>query len=207
MAKKPASKPQTDVATRTADDDLSLLKFIHAGTMGESKFAFVNPADAAALVAAGSIEVNTAVSDGFGKIAARTTDKGNTEVMARAPVIPAASAPDAATAVASKYEIDTDVVMVPAKRGRQSSTYPFDDLPVGGSFHIPATAEKPNPAKGMASTVSSANARFAIDVPGQFKANRKGVQVAVTTPERKFEVRAVDATDKRGAGARVYRTL
>lgn len=47
------------------------------------------------------------------------------------------------------------------KRGRGSNVYPFDTMNVGQHFRIPATAENPNPAKSVASTVSSATRRLA----------------------------------------------
>jgi hypothetical protein len=53
--------------------------------------------------------------------------------------------------------------MPPSRGGRNRSVYPFDALAVGQSFHVPASEAKPNPAKSLASTVSSANKRNAKD--------------------------------------------
>ena len=51
---------------------------------------------------------------------------------------------------------------IPTKRRRaaKATVYPFDDLAVGNAFFVPATAERPEPAKSMQSTVASANARY-----------------------------------------------
>ena len=78
--------------------------------------------------------------------------------------------------------------------------YPFDALNVRQSFFVPNTEDKPNAAKSLASTVSSATARYAEVVEGQFKTNKKGEQVPVTRETRKFVVRSVEG------GARVWRT-
>jgi hypothetical protein len=85
-------------------------------------------------------------------------------------------------------------------RGRGGNTYPFASLAVGQSFFVPNTTERPKAAKSLASTVSSANARYAVVVEGQFKTNRKGEQVPVTRNTRTFVVRAVEG------GARIWRT-
>ena len=45
-------------------------------------------------------------------------------------------------------------------RGRQASTYPFEQLELGQSFFIAATEDNPTPWRRMNSTVSSANKRF-----------------------------------------------
>jgi len=42
----------------------------------------------------------------------------------------------------------------------KASLYPFAQMKIGQSFFIPATAERPNPAKALASTASSASKRF-----------------------------------------------
>jgi hypothetical protein len=79
-------------------------------------------------------------------------------------------------------------VPIPAPRrgGRGSTVYGFETMQVGASFYIPATDDNPNPAKRIASTVSSASNRL---------------------EPKKFIVRSVDETAQgRGKGARVWRT-
>lgn len=48
----------------------------------------------------------------------------------------------------------------PRRGGRGSTVYGFEQMAVGHSFFIPATDENPNPAKRIASTVSSASTRL-----------------------------------------------
>jgi hypothetical protein len=80
-----------------------------------------------------------------------------------------------------------DGVPVPSPRrgGRNSGVYGFETMNIGQSFFIAASADNPNPAKRIASTVSSASERLA---------------------PKKFIVRSVDETAQgRGKGARVWR--
>ncbi len=65
----------------------------------------------------------------------------------------------------SNFEIITDAVLPPIRRGGGGggapTKYPFDDLEVGNSFFVPATAKLPNPLKTLGSTISTANHRYA----------------------------------------------
>jgi hypothetical protein len=151
-------------------------------------YHMVTEADAAKLVKDGLVETNAEIRDGD-KIAARATTKGievNTSEQGSSDNGGGAPAPAATT---SNFAIDDGITMPPSRGGRNRSLYPFDALTVGQSFHVPATEAKANPAKSLASTVSSANKRNAKD--GASKA--------------KFEVRSVGTDDPRGAGARVWR--
>ncbi len=75
----------------------------------------------------------------------------------------------------SKFEVITDAVLPPIKRGGGGggapTKYPFDNLQVGNSFFVPATARLPNPLKTLGSTVSSANHRYA-NVVGEKEVER-----------------------------------
>lgn len=120
------------------------------------------------------VEVNGAIKDANGNVATRATAAGIAMVQAAAPV----TAPVAAPAGKPTFNI---VVGVPRpagkKRGGGGNTYPFEGLvaPVAGangsvieaSFFVPATAERPNPAKAMGSTVSSANRRYKDQTPAR----------------------------------------
>ena len=110
------------------------------------------------------------------------------------------AAPVAAAAPSAFAIEDGFAVPTASGRGRGGNTYPFDALNVGQSFFVPNSEDKPNAAKSLASTVSSATARYAEVVEGQFKTNKKGEQVPVTRDTRKFIVRSVEG------GARVWRT-
>jgi hypothetical protein len=145
------------------------------------------------------VEQNADIRDGD-KIATRATEAGiaayNTQK----------DAENASSDGASAFEIDDGVPMPTARGGGRTSTqYPFDRLEVGQSFHIAATTDKPNPAKSIASTVSAATKKFATPT-GETKKSAKGNDIPVLNYTRKFSVKAVDANDPKGAGARVWRT-
>lgn len=63
-----------------------------------------------------------------------------------------------------QFAIDDDVAMpsrVLNKGGAQrGSKYPFDDLPVGKSFHVPATADLPDPATALQSSLTGARRKY-----------------------------------------------
>jgi hypothetical protein len=105
------------------------------------------------------------------------------------PAAPAQSAAPSAPSAASAKSFNFDAnVPLPAPRrgGRGSAVYGFEQMTVGQSFYIPADKDNPNPAKRIASTVSSASKRL---------------------EPKKFVVRSVDETAQgRGKGARVWRT-
>jgi hypothetical protein len=109
------------------------------------------------------------------------------------------------------FVLETGIVPPAAKRtGRAaSSLYPFDKMEAGQSFFVPATEAKPEPAKSLASTVSSATARFAELVTNEdgspkMKINRKKKEVQETKNTRVFIVREVEENGVKGA--RVFRT-
>lgn len=161
-----------------------------------------------------------------------------------APVTPPMpqSAPVAAPATPKEkpsFKIASGIPVPTIQRGGslvpRETIYPFNDLEVGQSFHIPATEENPNPHKSMASNVSAANRRSEVDyidpATGQpvavqvtkktlqrdaagnvvVDANGKKVYTQTTIVENKkvatkrFISRRVDATDPEGPGARVFR--
>lgn len=174
---------------------IGLAEIVAAGANG----LYTSPAIHASLVEAGLVEINPGMTNEAGEIATRATQKGietvNTPNTATGTA--ATSAP-----VASSFAIEDNVPMPTASgRGRGGNTYPFDALAVGQSFFVPNSEDKPNAAKSLASTVSSATARYAVeDANGATKTNKKGETVPVMVETRKFVVRSVEG------GARVWRT-
>lgn len=156
-------------------------------------FVYAVPAAVAPFVAAGLVETNETIKDEHGNIAVRLkTETKEPEAMTN----------ETSAAPSSAFAIE-DGVPLPAGsgRGRTGTTYPFDALNVGQSFFVPNSEDKPNAAKSLASTVSSATARYAQPSPdGATKTNKKGETVPVMVETRKFVVRAVEG------GARVWRT-
>lgn len=164
-------------------------------------YVFADAESVKPFVAENLVEVNADITNDDGHIAVRLI--GN---QSQGEQMPETSQTAAAPVAANKsaFEVETGVSMPATVRGRTSHMYPFDSLEVGQSFFVPNTAEKPNAAKSLASTVSGATARYAQEVPGETVVNRKGRTVPKTVETRKFVVKA----DKKGdvEGARVWRT-
>jgi hypothetical protein len=129
--------------------------------------SFVHLAEktAKSLVAAGLIVGNPAVMNDAGEMAYRTTVAGDA---ACAPAAPAGEGAAATAPATPRTPITVSAVvenfdLPPIRRGRGSagaSRYPFETMPVRGAFFIPATDDRPNPAKSMAGTVTAANKRL-----------------------------------------------
>lgn len=196
----------------------------------ENQFVYTSPAHHTAMVAAGLVEVNPQMADDKGQFATRATAAGvqkvndaNSQNAASGETSPA-TGPDGAK---PSFTVARDVPMPTAKRGGRSGTlYPFDSLEVGQSFFVAATNDKPNPAKSLASTVSSATARYA-EQDGtkevqekDAEGNKVFIDAAKTQPKmvtvpkykatRKFEARSVEDGGPWGQpgvkGAGVWRT-
>lgn len=80
------------------------------------------------------------------------------------PPAPAPAAPAAAPTNSGRrgtYKFGTGIpIPIAARGGRGSTVYGFETMDVNQSFFIPATDDNPNPAKRIASTVSSATKRL-----------------------------------------------
>lgn len=184
-------------------------------------FVYAPFADLKQFIAEGLVEINDTIKDENGNVAVRLISKSEgTEKMTEA-VISAAS---------SAFVIE-DGISIPSgtRRGRTQAVYPFDALGVGQSFFVPNDDEKPNAAKSLASTVSSATARYMVEAKDEsgnvvtetvtvktYETDEFGKRVKrdghyvevgvetvtrpVLTETRKFVVRAVDG------GARIWRT-
>ena len=157
------------------------------------------------LVQLGLAEVNTSVHDGNGAIAIRATPKGYEYV--------AKQRQDASLSAAVEVESDDvempafsleDGIEIPELGPRvgfgRKSVYPFETMSVGQSFLVRGVSKDDKRFKGLASTVSAAQRRFAREIPGVTRTNRAGEVVPATEPTRRFVLRAVEG------GARVWRT-
>lgn len=177
--------------TKTPAFDLAaVIKATEAGS-----FVYTSEQAHATALAEGLVEVNPSMKNEAGELATRATAKGIESMNQN-------TAP-AADAAASKpsFTIDDNVPLAPVTgRGRGGETYPFDKLAVGQSFFVPNTVEKPNVAKSLASTVSSATRRYAEVIEGETRKDRKGNEVPALRETRKFVLRAVEG------GARIWRT-
>lgn len=198
---------------------VALLALIAASETG---FLMLTQDEGAEAVAAGFATVDTSNVEG-NTAAVSLTDAGKAELAkSNAPAVETKSA----------FEID-DAVAMPTDAARRSREggYPFDKLEVGQSFHVAKTGKNPDPVTRLQSSVSGARAKYAVetgetetvtvkeyqrgaDGKGYAKdadgkrivASSKEVTRAVTKVTRDFTVKAVDASDPRGEGARVWRT-
>ncbi len=207
--------------------NLALLVAVGEATFADS-YLHVSDADAAPLLAAGLIIQHPTIANETGR-AAKTTDAGNAYLSAHAAevqTLKAAAAPVAAPAPAPATQTATpaatpkakmelkivDDFELPAARRTgptRGESYPFGQLGVGQAFFIPATAEKPNPERSYASTVTSAKSRYAT-VGTETRTNRKGRTVPVETLTRDFAIRRLEDGAAFGhpgvAGAVIKRT-
>ena len=199
--KKSAAKKTAEIATV-----IGLAEIVAAGANG----LFTPAAVHGPLVEAGLVEINPAMTNENGEVATRATQKGIESLDSAAIVVDNSNSETAATGktekVKSMLKIENDVP-VPAisGRGRGGNVYPFDQLEVGQSFFVANSESKPNAAKSLASTVSSATARYAVaSEDGATKTNKKGEVVPVMVKTRKFVVRRAEEDGVKGA--RVWRT-
>lgn len=212
MAKKPtkAEKAAAEAAAKAAASRDFLAEAVNATTSGQPLFATETEMHGLLTNPGGPlVEFNKTMTGPNGTIAFRATQLGVQSYQARSqsqpqpqPSAPAWGAPaptaapsspapaPAASAPASgpkSFTFDTGIPLpAPRRGGRGSTVYGFETMEVGNSFFVAATADNPNPAKRIASTVSSASSRL---------------------EPKKFVVRSVDETAQgRGKGARIWRT-
>jgi len=186
------------------------LAAIVAATNSDAGMCYMTEKSVQVLVDAGYVECNIAMTnpDDVKQVAVRATPTG----MAYDPVKPAQ--PEGTTTMESletAFAIEDGVKIPTIKRtGSATSIYPFDALEVGQSFFVSATEDMPSPGKSLASTVSSASKRYAIE-NGTRTINRRNkasgemeqVEVPAYDYERKFMVRSVEENGVKGA--RVWR--
>lgn len=196
-----ASKKKSVVATAAA---FATLRSIVDATV-RGGFVYTLPAIHQPLIAEGLVEINTQVAtDANGGIATRATQKG-IELVAQKQTVTSAdvgtvSAADLTAKAKPVFELQTGIAIPPvAGRGRTGeSIYPFEKMEVGQSFFVAKES------KNLASTISSANARFAEEIPGETRKNRKGEDVPARRFTRKFVVRTVEENGVKGS--RIWRT-
>ena len=206
MATSKSAGKKADNRHRISSTMTGLAEIVAAGANG----IYTSPEVHSSLLEAGLVEINPAMTNEAGEIATRATQKGiesldtgngngdnaPTEATYETAVI------GKTQKVKTMFQIE-DNVPVPAisRRGRGGETYPFEQLAVGQSFFVANSEDKPNAAKSLASTVSSATARYAVaSEDGATKTNKNGETVPVMVETRKFVVRSVEG------GARVWRT-
>lgn len=253
----PKTDPVTDISAQTAqtlspwasqaatqynpDEDLKAI----VATTVTGGFLYRNPATIFDLIDRGYVETNTEMTNEAGEMATRATDAGIARINGSTALTIQGNPVSGINAQGDEvkppvgntqaFEIDTDIAIVPATRGRNAAKrpeiYPFDALPLGGSFHVAANGDVKEQARKFGVTVSNANSRYKVDTgetetvivtdyqigaDGKLAkdANNKWIRTSehpetrpVRKPTRTFQLRVVDASDKRGSGLRVFRTL
>lgn len=175
---------------------MDLMAFIVTGTQGPYGMALV-PVGHAKEIAKHEpsfVKLNAETPDPAGNISVSATAEGIAAITGKAPEA------DAATPTKASTFLIEEGFAIPPSKGRggfKVSIYPFALMGVGQSFFVPATEAHPNPAKGLGSTVSSANKRYAAKDKEDKDTGKDG---------RTFTVRARTVADgEKSNGARVYR--
>ncbi len=181
--------------------DMALLALIVSAMANEAApYHLATEAELKKLASEGLVETNAEIRDGD-KIAVRATEAGIAAHTAANPNNEGntnmAETGNTSAPAASSFDLIDGAVLPAGRGGRNANVYPFDTMNAGQSFFVPATEAKPNPAKSIASTVSSATKRYT-GVEGQ--------------ADRKFSVKSVKSGGVYGSftapadGALVQRT-
>lgn len=199
--------------TKLSKGQADKLANIVAATNTDAGMCYMTEKNVQVLVAAGLVECNIAMTspDDAKKVAVRATLTGMAYDSVERPH-PEGTEPMDTPASQFKHGPIEKGVPIPsiARKSRHAATYDFDSLEVGDSFFIKATEDMPNPGKSLASTVSSASKRYAIE-NGTRTINRRNkesgeirqVEVPSYCFDRKFIVRSVEENGVKGA--RVWR--
>jgi len=163
------------------------------------------------LVDAGLVEVNTTLVNETGEMATRATVKAIAaaqEAAANGTKLEEIAAP--APVEKPTFTLETGVAVPAVAKGGaiRKSAYPFEQMEAGQSFFIAATADRPDPAKSLASTVSGATRKFATEKKDEtgatiMRTNRKGNSVATLEITKEFTIRGVEENGVKGA--RIWR--
>ena len=180
MAKPTAAEKQLKKAMEM------LPEIVKATTASETGFTYTDFLVHSPLVNAGLVEINEGIVNEAGAVATRATTKGIETVMSE-------TSTATETVVANAGFVIEDVALAASKRGGRTgkSLYPFDQLNVGQSFVVLATEKHPEPAKSLASTVSSAMKKY--DVPAMEEDGVTQKTKVITVPKT-GEKRTVFAT-------------
>lgn len=248
VSKAATAATVTGTSIQTTATAVTLATIVAATLAGN--FQYAPETIYAPLVHEGMAEINPEIKNEAGEVATRATQKGidsmNTENNQAntgdtslnlsqsgegKPVLTNTEAPAVGNISGkSGFTLDSGIEMPTIQRGgRGGNVYPFDEMEKGQSFFVAATAAKPDPAKSLASTVSSATARYAVETDEMetvtvktYKTDADGKRVKgedgsfivestgeVTRPKTKqtraFVVRSV--VENNVKGARIWRSL
>lgn len=185
------------------------LSALVAATMVAPGYLYATEKDVAALVKSGDAEINMTMANPANpkEFPARATDAGK----AKQAAIDAAAAKPAPT-----FTFETGTILAKATRGGgRAAKYPFADFPapttgpdgkvITSRIFVPATADMPNPAKSLSSTVSAASRSFATVTgtkPGKDRSG-KDIMKNIYAFDRKFAIvpgeKTIDGVVTKGA--------
>lgn len=164
--------------SQLSTEDVKLLgEAVTAASSNTIVYAY--PMQAVTLLNLGYIEGNEAMRDQEGRVAFRPTATGlvalqNLQAAASAPVVPAVPTAQRAAAIAASHPgfARGNGFVVP-QRGKRAAKnvgkkYDLEALELGGWIFVPVSEEQPNPKKSLASTISSANRKYATFSPPRF---------------------------------------
>jgi len=180
-------------AQKAKREALEALPRIVAATQGSLGYTYCSMDIIDYLVKKELAECDPGNTNEAGAVACRATKTGIDMVNAQ-------TAKGSEKEMSNEFVIEKGIEIPKLKRGggAGNSKYPFDKMEVGDSFFVAKEA------KTLGGTVSSANKRYAVEVEGETRVNRKGNAVPKTVQERKFEARV---SEKDGvAGTRIFRT-
>jgi hypothetical protein len=205
--KSPAASTETQAApqgfTQAGEPLASVTLEMIAAATAAGSFLYLSPAVREQFGA--SVETNESMMMND-YVAARSAENvvQSTSSATNQTAEPNMTATQTQTAPATKtnptFEIEENFAMPTAKRpGNGNTKYPFDALNEGAAFFVPGGS-----VKSLASTVASANARYAEvvkhpDGTPVMRTNRKGKPVEQTKQLRQFQVRAGEKNGVAGA--------
>lgn len=147
---------------------INLLQFIVSATQTPAGYAFVPKVDAEKLVELepNFVKLDLGVVNAQGQVKVAATSFAVNALMQQKDLSNSAETEPRTSRQASQYKIVTLNDLPPVIRGGgKTDLYPFETLnpfpQEGNAFFVPATKDRPHPAKTLASTVHAASKRYA----------------------------------------------
>jgi hypothetical protein len=153
----------------TAGDKSLLGVIVLAMANADAPFHMATAAEVKNLLDNDMVEVNNEITEGD-KVAVRATEKGQAEAPAPATnegtnntVTDTNTATTAAAPAKFGIIANAGAVFAAGRTRKAATMYDFDAMNVGDIIFVPNSEDKPDAAKSLASTISSANKRFSTD--------------------------------------------
>lgn len=167
------------MARKPAHTAITLAAIVAAGENG----TFAPEAEISTFAAEGLVEVNANAVDAHGNIAVRATAAGIAKVTAEGNAPASTPKPTFAT-VAVPADILTQAKEKKRAGRKSGEKYPFETLELNEGFFVPVSDKMPEPAKSLASTISTAVSRYSVE---ETDANGNTVMEAVTVKDYQLD--------------------